>query len=249
MALAYDQIFVSAQNKTANSTTIVGTASATIAVGKWVVIFIAKDNTGGGSEETEISVSDSVGNTYTRVKERSTGNPAQGGSHVGMFWAKVTSQIVASSTTVTVTLGGTAANNDAQAFVGHAFTGQPALQTSHSNYWPDSADPTSISLSGMPSQAYLLVYAASWEGVVGDSWTHDANYTSLTGAGTSGGGAASNQQVVGAYRIATLTGDTVDPALTTDRDGAHILAAFYEVPALLVRPVLVLNAVRRATFY
>lgn len=241
MPLAYDKIFATAANKTANQTSLVATASATVTVGQWVLVCVAKDNTATtNANVTEMSVADSAGNTYTRVLERNSGTSAQTGTTLGLFIAHVTTQITNASTTVTATLGGTSSNNDAQAVVGYAFTkdaaGTATVQSSTSASSADSADPGAVTLSSLPSREYLLFHAISWEGISGDTWTADADYSQKTGSHTSGGAAGTNQSVVGSTRVATLTTDTFDGALTTDRDAAQIFAAFYEVITNHVMP-------------
>lgn len=83
-----------------------------------------------------------------------------------------------------------------------------------------AADPASISTAGaMPSREWLLLHVLAAEGPSTDSYTWDSDYTVLTNAGTTGGVDDSNMTVNPSYRIATLSGDTVDVTSdTADRD-------------------------------
>jgi len=73
-----------------------------------------------------------------------------------------------------------------------------------------AVDPGPISLAGMPSQAYLLLHLLTDRAPNTATYTWDADYTRITDAGTTGGIDSSNQSIRGGFRIATLTGDTVD---------------------------------------
>ena len=87
-----------------------------------------------------------------------------------------------------------------------------------------------LTLSSLPSQAYLFLHILGVEGPDTDAYTWDADYTQITTTGTTGGTDTDNVHIRGGYRIATLTGDTVGITSTTaDRDLVHGLFALGEV--------------------
>lgn len=93
------------------------------------------------------------------------------------------------------------------------------------------SDPASASISGLgSSREHLFLHLLGAEGPDTDAYTWDADYTQITGAGTTGGSDTSNIHVRGSWRIATLTGDTVDVTSdTADRDYIQALVALTEI--------------------
>ena len=95
-------------------------------------------------------------------------------------------------------------------------------------------DPGAITLGGGASGVeYLYLHALSAEAPNTDTYTWDANYTEITGDGTTGGTDDSNIQLRGGYRIATITTSTVDVTATTPtRDYTQVLQAVTEIPTV-----------------
>ncbi len=92
------------------------------------------------------------------------------------------------------------------------------------------ADPGAITIGSLSSQEYLFLHLLGAEAPSTDTYTWDADYTQIAAAGTTGGVADTNVTILGGYRIATLTGDTVDVTSdTADRDYNQILTALVEV--------------------
>jgi hypothetical protein len=226
-----------AGNATANQTPLQMTVATTSpSAGNVVIVWVGKDNTlTGDTSGTEISVADSSGtNVYQRVAEYTNGNAgAQTGCTVAMFYSVLTTGLTAGSSTITATLGGTAANNDAQGMTAHAFsmsTGNAVTITgTPSTLSNDAADPGAITSPTVASAAYLWVHGLCGEGPSTDAYTWDADYTKVATNGSSSGGAAGNVHVTGGFRIFTGTTDTVDVTSTTaDRDYAQVLGVLLE---------------------
>lgn len=244
-------------SKTANqaSTTVTSDGSG-FQLGNIVVLIVAVDNnqTTDGDEGAVSSVTDSVGNTWTKIVEFCNGQgAAQGGATVSVWWTQVT---VAGASVVTTVNFTNAASRDASGIVSRQFT-PAAGSTAVVAQTPvqiavDGADPASMTISSLASQEYLFVQALAGEGPSDDAYTDPTNYTAFTGlaAGTTGGGAASNMHAKGWFRILSGTGDTADATSTTaDRDYAQVYFALKEVLAATLRPpsVIIRQAVKRAS--
>lgn len=213
-----------------DGTTSVLTAAATAEVGNVVAIMSAWDNEATVDGETsQLSLADSAGNTWIKVAEytRTTG-AANAGVCVALWVCVVTTQIDSGSDTFTVT---STSSRTAKATHGWEYT-IDASEIAVEDYTvdgADSGDPPAVTLSGLTSREYLLLHVGA-EGR-GATWTEDGDYTERFDIETTGGGAASNVNLWMADRIATLTGDTADPASNADQITAEILAAVYEVTA------------------
>lgn len=97
-------------------------------------------------------------------------------------------------------------------------------------------------ISNLPNQENLIIYALGAEAPSTDAYTWDSDYTQIDTYGTTGSFPTSNWTILGGFRIATLTTDTVSTtALTGTRRYQTMLAAFTEVdysPYLPSAPVL-----------
>jgi hypothetical protein len=78
-----------------------------VPAGKMVVVYVACDNGGSAAgDSTEISVSDSRGNTYVRAKEQTQGGAAQSSATAGIFYSVITTALqVGDNITATVPNG------------------------------------------------------------------------------------------------------------------------------------------------
>lgn len=251
MAITFDQELAgNSQKGGANSVSFAGTE--VIGAGQLVVVGYAQDNTEetveGDGEYTQTSCTwgDGGGNSGTleRLVEFANvqGGPANGvkvAIHAGVVPVSVD---LGASGFLQVLTGG---SPNAAGLAGALFdiaAGAVIVKAGHTFLANDGADPGAITLGSLPSRAYLWVWALAGEGPNTDAYTFDADYTTITGAGTTGGGAASNMHVRMGYRLFTGTTDTVDVTSTTaDRDYAQALAALYEVlkeaPPELVMPM------------
>lgn len=217
-------------------TTITTTAAAE--VGNLIAVIAAYDNVDTTDTPAtqgfnrRLICRDTAGNVYVCLGSAVNGNGAAGaGTQAAVFVAMVTTQL--NSGEVIEVMDETDSNRTAHAAsawefsLGHSFF--CLAQDGRAYVYSDGVDPEAISLSGMVSREYLLLHCLAAEGPNSDTYTWDADYTQFDGNGTTGGSAATNQHVRGGFRIATLTGDTVDvTSLTADRDYAQILVAIFE---------------------
>lgn len=232
MAFAAVGSLGSTTDKTSGTATLQLTVAATAEVGNLVAVFAAFDNEGTTGETSQLSLASSPSNTWTKLKEYTQGASGNSdGITVAMWVSRITTQLTSGSSTITVT---STSNRTAKAMAAYEFTVGGAVAfggVSGTDYQVDGGasgnDPAAMSLSGLASRQYLLLHVNGEER--GATRTADADYTEIFDAvETSGGSAASNVSLFAAYRIATLTGDTVDAASATDGEYAQIVAAIYE---------------------
>jgi len=237
MAWGSVSVIASANNKTAGTTVVMTTALHAIPVGNVILVVTGWDNTDTTDiNPTRLSVTDSNGNTYVRVREFVNGQGASNaGAHVGIFYAIVTTQL-ANGGTITVTNN---TSKTARACTAWEFTlgaGSTISAVSPVDLANDGADPGSMTISGLSSaeRLYLRGYALEAD-VSGGAFSPTTNFTGLNNNGTTGGGNASNMSVGAEFRINTSTGETSDP---TDQaaDCASIFVALVEVPAATFVP-------------
>lgn len=217
----------------ASGTAITQNPTSDVAVGNLLAVFVAWDNnnasTGDGPLSQQIQCTDSVGNVYREMfSGQATGANLR--AHGCIF---VTIVDVAITTGDTVTVLNTTSAKVAKAVSMWEF----AIDTGYLIGTTDSgpimqltsgADPEPISISGMTSREYLLLHVLATEGPNTDTYTWDPDYTQITQQGTSGGVDDTNMTVNGGFRIATLTGDTVDiTANTPTRDYTQGLQAIW----------------------
>jgi hypothetical protein len=195
------------------------------------ILWIAKDNAAAADGETNevTGVTDSAGNTWAKAKEYCNANGAGGaGATVSLWWTKADATLAAGGT-VTVTLSGA---TTAKAALGQAFTIDAANTIEvlgSATEAQDAADPGNLSISGLDSGTYLYVRAVALEdSAAGGGETPTTGYTALDLVGTSGGGAATNMQAWGEFRIVAGTGDSSDPTVKAV-DSASVYVAFGEV--------------------
>lgn len=103
-------------------------------------------------------------------------------------------------------------------------------------------DPPATSIGSLPSQEYLYLYALSASAPSTDAYTFPGGWTQITAAGTTGGTAASNKTILGAFKIATSTGESIDVSSdTADRNYSQALTAVCETvldPFFPTAPIL-----------
>ena len=213
------------------------TLGSTIPVGSLVVVWSAWDNNNGSTGIGPVGVDgtdhlwcvDSKGNFYTTLASAaSTGVSAK--PHATLFIAYVATALVNGDTiTVKDRFNKVAKAISVQAFSLDAGFGWASV--GRDNLTNNATDPGAISLGSLPSQEYLMLHALGWEGPITDTFTWDSDYTQIAFDGTNSGTPATDMSIGGGYRIATLTGDTVDvTAAITTRDFQQLLVAVAAVP-------------------
>lgn len=226
MAIASLGSLGSANSKT-SSTTITMLATAAAEVGNLVIVQTAWDNTDTSVlESTRLTCSDESVNTWVKIAEY-TGSlgVAEDGITGAMFASVITTQIDIGDDIIVTSDTARVAKAVAAWEFDIAATGI-AVQ----DYALDANvnQPGPISLASMPSQEYLFLHLLAMERPTSVTLTQDSDYTNLTTDGTTGGASTSNMLLYGGFRIATLTGDTVDVATSLGGDHVQILAALYE---------------------
>ncbi len=215
---------------TSISVAVAGTSEA----GNVLIVAVGIDNlTTTDGETTDVSVSDSQGNTYTRIKEQTNGNAAAAaGATVALFFSKLATALVeGNGDTVTATIAGAVTAKGIGCFELTIGAGNVVSVAGSTSGVGDNADPAALTISDLASQEYLWLYAIALEGPNSDTWTPDADYTSQSGGGTSGGGAATNINLKLDARIFSSTTDTYDGSNSSNRDHAHAFAALKEAAA------------------
>ena len=214
--------------------------SRAVAVGRLVVIWLAADSivdpaeSGSSVLYTRMCCHDDEDNVYDTIaagKVGATGSGAQG----AIFISRLRNALTTSSVITVRTQQFPAGTTIARAISVEEFSiadGMIWATTTISSVGTLAADPAAISLSSLPSgYEYLWLHLLAAEGPETDTYTWDADYTQITGNGTTGGAADSNMHIRGGYRIASLTSDTVNVTSdTADRDYQQELVAIAEIP-------------------
>lgn len=225
----------SAQTKVAGAS-VTGSieAGVTIEAGNVLIVAAATDNaTTTDTLSTDLSVSDTQSNAYTRACEYTNGNgSAEAGVTTAIFYSKLTTQL-SNAASDTITLSSTSSTIHAKTFVAAEFTitagTTVSVAGSCATMPDDGVDPSAVTISGLTSAEYLWVHNLGAEGPNSDAYTYDADYSAIgsdTIQGSSGGSQSSNAHTRGRYRIFTGTTDTVDhTSTTTDRDYAQVYVA------------------------
>ncbi len=232
-----------AQNKTASRTLAIP-VSGTVAVGRLLVVWSAWDNHQGAPYPTSLSfdielmnkVTDTKGNIYMQLaclQHVGGGDGVRGALYV----SKITTQLTTSDT-VTIWSkddGTTSSDIVAKCASMHEFsstlTGWARYFSWDHDLWRTAdGDVPDLVVTGVQSQGYLVLHMLAVEGPNTDAYTWDADYTQITGTGTTGGVDDSNVHIRGGWRIATFTSDTIAITSTTaDRDLTHIMILLSEV--------------------
>lgn len=207
-----------------SSTTITITTSATAEAGNVVLVAIGKDNTstttGDNSEVT--GVTDSAGNTYTKICEHTRGGVAAASITVSVWRSLITSQLT-SGGTITASFATTIAKGiSAWEFsfgAGSTVSAPVGLVTQEGS----ANDPASLAVSGLGSAERLYVRAVGREGNSA-AFTATGTWTAITAAQSAGACVAAE------FKIATSTGETSDPSWTNG-DNASAMFGLEEVAA------------------
>jgi hypothetical protein len=231
VALANKGTLGASANKT-DATSIAHTTTTTaVAAGDLVIVVVAKDNaaaTNGNTNEIT-SVTDSAGNTYTKIREYcNSRGAANGGATVAAYYS-LASFALGIGGTITANFSDTRA---AKALSAWAFTATGDSLTIEAGA-QDSAVTGgdaggALTISSLPSGEHLFLRATAIEVTFSTGQGAGTNYTALTNAGTAVAGSASNMQVAGEWRILAATGDTSDPATFSPFDAASFYVAVTE---------------------
>jgi len=214
-----------AQSKTAGTTLACTVATQNLEAGNIAVMWFASDNIASiDGDDPLLSVTDSGGNCWT--VQRCFANDA--GATTCIATSKITTALTSGSGTITANFP---QSITAKAMIVREFTvgagntiaiaGTPQILAN------DAADPGSMTIASLASAEHLFVRSTALERP-NANWTATGGYTTFNCNGTTGGGAASNMNICGEFRILTDTTSTSDPAATAV-DSASIFIAFDEV--------------------
>lgn len=237
--MAFAQIsggFWGGESKTAGTSVATSRGGVSAAAGSFVVVHIGLDNvqTTDGQTSHVSAVSDSAGNTYTKVIEFTNGQGGAASGATASLWCCVLTNAITSSTVITATHSSVTA----RAITAVAYTkgaGTTVSWTGTATLATDAADPGSVTSSGLSAGTeYLTTRVTAYEAAAISTGAATSGWTSLTNpggtpAGTTGGSGVTNMSVRAEYIIASgNTSQASDPTITSC-DSASVIASFYEV--------------------
>jgi hypothetical protein len=217
--------------KSVGITSFTITPNATLVVDHYLLLTAALDNVSTtGGDTTQVSVTDTQGNTWVRVKEyTATGGGAADGVTGAMFLCLVETELTTSDT-ITVSFPSINAAGGAISEWSVAGGNEMNVADAVANSGT-AATSYSLAISGLTSADYEFVGLSIAENEVSTAVTPDSAYTAMAsgfGSGTSGGNATN---VIGSAAHLTasgVTGDTFDRSSLTSSDRATLLIALSE---------------------
>jgi hypothetical protein len=230
-----------ATEKTSDQTLAL-TPSGTLSVGNYGLLFVVIDNTGTAEgQTTDVSATDTVGNTWTRVREQTEANTAAlTGATVACLVAEIEFALGASNS-VNIALAANATAKGAGLAEVSVGAGKVLNTTQHEGTNEAAATSYSVFLSGLASEERLYIGMAGAEEEVDTAVTLDAAYAEI-GFGSIGSGTAGLAITNVRARVGTLsetsTGQTFDATGLTSADRATILIALEEDDAPVPPPTV-----------
>lgn len=202
----------SANYKTASQTTTLS-PSRNVPAGRLLVVWYGQDGHAPGSASPTMcqfwSCKDSAGNIWSTAVARDNGTTTFA---TGAIFYCVLKNALTTSDVITVKYVNSLPV--ARAISAEEFSLDDGFVIATTDRGPQSAsgtgDPAAITQSSLTSQQYLGLHFLASKGPISDAFTWDADWTQIAADGTSGGADSSNASILGGYRIATLTSDTVD---------------------------------------
>lgn len=236
MTIALRSAHGTAQNKTAATSHTFAVATASVLVGDAAMFGCAADNlaTVDGNSNTHTSVTDTGGNVWEKIYEQTnTVGGAAGDGITASLWLcrNVTGQITITTGSITVNFSGsvTAKTSGLISWSKAAGTELQSVAVNGANQDASTNGPTTV-ISGLSSAHTLFFNVDAFESTqTSFGLTQDTDYNNQWNNGTTGSTQQTNAKLVGASRIATLTGDTHLATSSLTNDSAGILAAFREV--------------------
>lgn len=229
------------------------------AAGTLMLIYGALDNfqTTDGDEVAITSITDTVGNTYTKAKAFTNGQgTAQTGATVELWYSLITIGFAGSSANIFTANFSNATSRDATVIGYKGFSlgagNTVAIEGTSATLANDAADPGSLNVTTSNIEC-LRVRVIAAETNSSTALTVTAGWTALPGGQTASGAAAANQALRGEFIISTATSAASDPTFTAV-DNASVYVAFKEVAGAPAGPIpkrtkCVEQAVRRASYY
>lgn len=213
-----------------SGTTLALSPTADINAGQVLVVWVACDARAQANERADVKCEDDAGNEYVLLYSYD-GSEAGTKPSALLFLSNLANDLLMSNT-VTVTW---LAPITAKAMSVHEFsiTADVAIRYLFASAVArdNAVDPSTLTgSSSMRSQQYLMLHCLAAEGPNTDAYTWDANYTQITGDGTTGGADDSNIHLRGGFRILTTSSaQSVNVTSdTADRDYVQLLTGLVE---------------------
>lgn len=219
-----------ANSKTASSTISV-TLNADVTVGQILILWVACDGNSAGSDGSAstfdvgaFAVTDDADNIWAQLY--AAGRTNDTGPFGALFITRV-AYALTNGDLVTIRINESPVAKCASI---HEFTIDRDTFARYELYdfdqlWTTGlGDVPDLTVSIPMNTAALWVHLLAVEGPNTDTYTWDADYTQITGDGTTGGADDSNVHIRGSFRIQSATSDTVSiTSDTADRDLSHCL--------------------------
>jgi hypothetical protein len=215
MALAF---VAGATASDTTGTALTGSLGTTVA-GQLIVITVSDD----GAGTTEItSITDSFGNTWTKVPNGGTNNVLTNGSSTQMWYAVLGVGKAGAAHTVTANWNTAATGRvTVAAQYINGFTGTPTLDQSTGAIGTSTS--ASPGTTGSTTQANEIIVIGSGHAGVSAAYSLGAGYTNLTTVAVANAGVGQESKVVAA--TGTQTGTM---AIATSQSWGAIIATFYD---------------------
>lgn len=230
-------------NKVSGSGFTTSAVLVDVEVANILVAYCTSDNiaTTSGASSDHTAVTDSAGNTYTKLYEytRSSGVAGDGVTISG--WAcKITALLTAGVSTATVTFSGTLS---AKVFSGREFTvgagktWEEAGTRQTGNGSGTSTTSLTLNIGSAPTTSRVWLSHVGWEGPSSDTWTQDSDFFNMNGVGNNAGVADTNVTQRGGRDISGAdTTKTHQGTNSISRDFVTVLFALDEVDEVGASP-------------
>ena len=234
MTIALRSAHGTAQNKTAGTSRIHTVSTANVLAGDTALFGCASDNlaTADGVSNDHTSVTDTQGNVWEKVGEytNTVGGAAGDGVTVSLWKCEVTTDLVITTDTVTINFSGSITAKVVGLISYSHAAGMELFNDGYIAVTRDAATGSpSKTLSGLANVQHLFFACDAFETTqTSFGLTQDTDYTNQWNNGTTGSTAQTNCKLMGAHRLATLTGDTHQSTQSLTCDSVGILASFIE---------------------
>jgi hypothetical protein len=202
------------------------TYASTVVVGTVVIVEWVTDNfsTSAGDTTEHSSVTDTQGNTYTKLFERTTTAGVAGDGVTRSVWITQITTQVTTADTATLTIANAVTAKVVRG-LGRTVTGGNTWQNDGVTHATGSDTAPTVTSATLSSIERLWVGLVGWEGISTNFSTEDADYTDGGSGGTTGDADATNVAAHVGSRVATITADTYAVVLGATRDwGVSILS-------------------------
>ncbi len=217
-------------SSTSTTTIVTTTATNALAIGDTAIIVAASDNTSTtNGDNSEVSgVTDSVGNTWTKLAEYTNGQGSAAAGTTVSVWMTYATVALPIGGSVTVTYGSARIDKTTSIW---KFTSNRKLQQSTTSVFNTVNAGNgfgSNAFSGLSSKQRLYFMGGAKEANSTTALTVSTNFTTITPQRSRNNAAA--QMVRGEFRVNTSTGETSNPTLAVSGDTVSVFVALEETP-------------------